>query len=94
MAKKSETASKKAPASKPVMPARPRGAVVKGRAVRGRGLPVGVVPHGVKPSADPIGDDFVDIHRIAAKHPHLGLPALASALEAAFRRMVARLGKK
>jgi len=80
-------------------PQKPRGRVVKGRPSRGTGASMfqGVtVPSSSKHtvSLDPIADDFVDIHRIAAKQPHLGLPALATALEAAFRRMVARLGKK
>ena len=77
---------------------KPRGRVVKGRPSRGSGVPVVqravVVGHVTPHRLDPIADDFVDIHRIAAKQPHLGLPALASALEAAFRRMAARLGKK
>ena len=84
-------------------PAKPRGRVVKGRPSRGSakaGVQVGATRVPVTAlaaghhAADPIADDFVDIHRIAAKQPHLGLPALATALEAAFRRMVARLGKK
>ena len=79
-------------------PQKPRGRVVKGRPSRGQGVPVVqrgvVVGHITAHGVDPIADDFVDVHRIAAKQPHLGLPALASALEAAFRRMVARLGKK
>ena len=77
---------------------KPRGRVVKGRPSRGSGLTVKTVAPGVHIMGhavpDPIADDFVDIHRIAAKQPHLGLPALATALEAAFRRMAARLGKK
>jgi len=90
---KTETAVKSAEVTKPAGPQKPRGAVTKGRPSRGQGV-VAARAAAHHASADPIADDFVDVHRIAAKQPHLGLPALASALEAAFRRMVARLGKK